>query len=1127
MSKSNSPLNIQHLDRMEPFFTSLTGDSDVWAFISSTGALSAGRGSPEEAFFPYYTVDKIHDNCGIIGPVTLIRLNNGTLWQPFAPEKNPDLAISRSLTKSVAGNVLEFSEACSEAGLFFSYRWQSSHRFGLVRQAVLTNRSSEPVTLSLFDGVRNVMAAGIGKVVQSRFSCLADAYRSTELLEPSRLGIYALSAGIIDQPVPLESLTANTVWSTGLPQAAVLLSDNSAGCFRNGMPPVTENPLRGERSGYFLQTELRLNPGESVQWSLIINGPVSASETADLHQRLSAEPQTVEKELLRDLEEGTAYFQRLLDGCDASQKTADEVMNAHHCANVTYNMMRGGTPVQNYEIPADDFRRFVRTANTGAAQRHSVFLDSLKGSVPLNELKEKTAALRDPVIDRLAGEYMPLTFSRRHGDPSRPWNNFCIKVRNADGSPRFAYEGNWRDIFQNWEALAMSYPCFLESMISRFVNASTMDGYNPFRITSDGMNWEEPEPDDPWAGIGYWGDHQITYLNKLLEWQESFFPGTLTARLGQEKYVYADVPYEIVPLDEILENPRKTITFNRTKNQRFHALKNRIGSDAALRLDQHNEPYRITLLEKLLVPVLAKLSNLVPGGGIWMNTQRPEWNDANNALVGFGLSMVTVCQLRRHLAFLEPVLRAGGNSSAAVSEPVAQLLQNIQSILRASIIPATQSEDQRAEISLALGRAGSVFRQTVYAGSVFAKTPVTFADAADFCAASLKWLDETIRANLRTDGLYNSYNVLKYDAQHTRFEVKTLYPMLEGQAAILSAGVLSANESEQLLTALRNSPMHRNDLDTYLLYPDRKLPGFLEKGIIPAARAAQSPLLTALLKCSDQRLVSRDGSGTIRFQSELNTTAKTAEALEQLQNDPAFSGPAKAEAEALLALYEEVFKHTEFTGRSGTMFGYEGLGCTYWHMVSKLLLAAQESCRQNLQKDEFNRLAGLYYQVRNGLGFNKTPQEYGAFPTDPYSHTPARGGAKQPGMTGQVKEEVITRFGELGVRIENGALHFAPRLLRRNEFLKQPDTFEFYNSEGIKTSLPLAENELAFTFCQTPVIYRLGESRRAVEIKTADGKTVPFATTGLPQEWSRAVFQRSGTVKEIRVFLTEADILEA
>ncbi|MDP3179852.1 MAG: hypothetical protein Q8M76_18220, partial [Spirochaetaceae bacterium] len=41
--------------------------------------------------------------------------------------------------------------------------------------------------------------------------------------------------------------------------------------------------------------------------------------------------------------------------------------------------------------------------------------------------------------------------------------------------------------------------------------------------------------------------------------------------------------------------------------------------------------------------------------------------------------------------------------------------------------------------------------------------------------------------------------------------------------------------------------------------------------------------------------------------------------------------------------YERVMRHREFTGRSGAMFGFEGLGCIHWHMVAKLLLAAPSS----------------------------------------------------------------------------------------------------------------------------------------------------------------------------------------
>src|ERR1039458_5021052 len=45
-------------------------------------------------------------------------------------------------------------------------------------------------------------------------------------------------------------------------------------------------------------------------------------------------------------------------------------------------------------------------------------------------------------------------------------------------------------------------------------------------------------------------------------------------------------------------------------------------------------------------------------------------------------------------------------------------------------------------------------------------------------------------------------------------------------------------------------------------------------------------------------------------------------------------------------------------------------------------------------------------------------------PTDPYSHTPSFAGAQQPGMTGQVKEDLIARLGEMGVALEGGRLAF-------------------------------------------------------------------------------------------------------
>ena len=98
---------------------------------------------------------------------------------------------------------------------------------------------------------------------------------------------------------------------------------------------------------------------------------------------------------------------------------------------------------------------------------------------------------------------------------------------------------------------------------------------------------------------------------------------------------------------------------------------------------------------------------------------------------------------------------------------------------------------------------------------------------------------------------------------------------------------------------------------------------------------------------------------------------------------------------------------------------------------------------------------------------------YGAFPIDPYSHTPAGKGARQPGMTGQVKEEILTRLGELGLRVEGGRIVVRPALLRAEEWTTTPTTFAYRRRRRAASSASRCPPaSLAFTFCQVPVVYR-------------------------------------------------------
>ncbi len=312
-------------------------------------------------------------------------------------------------------------------------------------------------------------------------------------------------------------------------------------------------------------------------------------------------------------------------------------------------------------------------------------------------------------------EYLPLTFSRRHGDPSRPWNEFSIRVRDEDGHPIIHYEGNWRDIFQNWEALCLSFPAYLPSIVSVFVNASTADGFNAYRISREGIDWEIPDPDDPWSNIGYWGDHQIVYLHRLLQATRRYLPGELERLLGRAWFAYADVPYRIVSYEEMLHDPKATIRFDEAAAARGAARVEEMGQDGKLLSGPDRQVYLVTLLEKLLVTALSKLSSYVPGGGIWMNTQRPEWNDANNALVGHGVSMVTLYYFRSYLEQLIEVIGNSGLDEVDLSIEVADWLRSISTILdkNAAVPGGHVTVERRKAVMDGLGEAFCEYRSRV------------------------------------------------------------------------------------------------------------------------------------------------------------------------------------------------------------------------------------------------------------------------------------------------------------------------------------------------------------------------------------------------------------------------------
>ena len=69
---------------------------------------------------------------------------------------------------------------------------------------------------------------------------------------------------------------------------------------------------------------------------------------------------------------------------------------------------------------------FVRQANQAVAARHIAFFHKLGKGARRDRVLALAGRAGDANLERLCQEYLPLTFSRRHGDPSRPWNRFSI-----------------------------------------------------------------------------------------------------------------------------------------------------------------------------------------------------------------------------------------------------------------------------------------------------------------------------------------------------------------------------------------------------------------------------------------------------------------------------------------------------------------------------------------------------------------------------------------------------------------------------------------------------------------------------------------------------------------------------
>ncbi len=1102
---------ISNYDQLPPFLIALASVGNHWFFISSTGALTCGRHNAEHALFPYVTDDKLHEAAHHTGSKTVVRIarsNQTLLWEPFSSRYRGLYRIERNLYKNSTGNKLLFEEFNRDLSLLFSYSWQCVNEFGFVRRSRLESVWRYPMLIQILDGVTNILPSGVSSELLRSRSTLVDAYKVNEL--EKQVGVFSLSSLIVDHPVPEEALRATLVWQNGSRPHAILLSTRQLDAYRAMQSPSTEHSIVGQRGAYLVERSFRLTKDRAVSWDLIADIDQHVGDLTALHTALENSSALIRQLRLQEKKD-TVDLRKLIAGADGLQKTSQPTHDLRHYSNTLFNGMRGGIPPRGYIADKNDLIRFIHERNRPLSS--SPFLQSLPDSIDLTQIP----APENPQLHRLITEYLPLAYSRRHGDPSRPWNVFQIRTHSDHGDILLDYSGNWRDLFQNWEALGRSFPHLYPAMLTTFLNASSADGYNPYRIERTGVDWEIPDESDPWASIGYWGDHQITYLLCLLEWTHSHDPEKLPQLMGLSIFTYVQIPYRLAEFEQILDDPKHSVAFDWDLHDRILAQVEKIGGDGRLLMTPTGEPILVTLAEKLLVPALAKLCAMIPGAGIWLNTQRPEWNDANNALAGWGCSLVTLFHLRHYLRFVQQLFELDLTCTFPISVEISSWMDEIKPALRNC--PRVSSASERFEIMIELGQAASTYRSQLNNHGL--QNEFISLDAhqlAEFCALACQAIQPTLVESHREDRLVHSYTIL-HPRSDQSMDVEPLQLMLEGQVAALGSGHLDTQDALSLLNALRDSPLYSHQLEGYLLYPNKSQPRFSQRNQIAPNDVVRLSFVRRLIKRGDHRLLARGADGTYYFNPDLVNTEKLEELLDTLTNEG--NKLVQQDRSQVIALYEKTFRHASFTGRSGRFYKYEGLGCIYWHIVSKLLLAVQsafwKAVDTKADMSSVKALARHYYDIRNSLGAAQSPSKYGAFPQDAYSHTPSWGGAHQPGLTGQVKEDIICRWGELGLRIMNGVLRIQPALLRTSEFCPKDGEFRWVHLDGRELSLRLKIGSLAFTYCQVLFVYHRAETPH---LKITGEISAERPDLMLSPEESTALFGRTGAIDRVDVFLS-------
>jgi hypothetical protein len=162
-------------------------------------------------------------------------------------------------------------------------------------------------------------------------------------------------------------------------------------------------------------------------WYTVAEINQDAAQVANLINYLK-KSETIAEDIESDTALGTINLKKLVSYADGFQLTDTELCYVRHYSNTLFNIMRGGVFTNGYMVSTPDFKKYLFQINKLLFNEYLSWLENLPKKILYFDLLSNAKEFKNSDLLRIVYEYLPITFSRRHGDPSRPWNQFSIET---------------------------------------------------------------------------------------------------------------------------------------------------------------------------------------------------------------------------------------------------------------------------------------------------------------------------------------------------------------------------------------------------------------------------------------------------------------------------------------------------------------------------------------------------------------------------------------------------------------------------------------------------------------------------------------------------------------------------